>query len=120
CLIPRLRGTDFQGNLLRCMLNIIGIPSIKPSIVPTFTTQRNIRALATSIRSAQPILVTGVAGVGKSYLLNQIAQHLNEHTQMISIHIGDQTDAKLLIGAYTSGDTPGSFEWRPGVLTTAV
>lgn len=39
---------------------------------------------------------------------------------MVSIHLGEQTDAKLLIGAYTSGTTPGSFEWRPGVLTTAV
>src|SRR5690606_195759 len=36
------------------------------------------------------------------------------------IHLGDQTDAKLLIGAYTTGSTPGSFEWRPGVLSTAV
>jgi len=45
---------------------------------------------------------------------------LNTLDDMISIHLGDQTDAKLLIGAYTTTDSPGSFEWRAGVLTTAV
>lgn len=40
---------------------------------------------------------------------------------MVSIHLGDQTDAKMLIGTYsTAVDCPGSFEWRPGVLATAV
>ena len=45
---------------------------------------------------------------------------LNTLNDMISIHLGDQTDAKLLVGAYTTTDAPGSFGWRAGVLTTAV
>lgn len=44
----------------------------------------------------------------------------NALDSMVSIHLSCQTDAKLLIGTYTTGDTPGSFEWRPGVLATAV
>lgn len=76
--------------------------------------------IATAMRSAQPILITGPAGAGKSFLIHEIAELLNEESSLVSVHLGDQTDAKLLIGAYTTGDTPGSFEWRPGVLTTAV
>ncbi|KAK5240214.1 AAA ATPase midasin, partial [Cryomyces antarcticus] len=26
----------------------------------------------------------------------------------------------MLVGMYTTGATPGSFSWQPGVLTTAV
>lgn len=44
----------------------------------------------------------------------------NALDSMVSIHLSGQTDAKLLIGAYATGDTPGSFKWRPGVLATAV
>ncbi|ODV63681.1 AAA family ATPase midasin [Ascoidea rubescens DSM 1968] len=39
---------------------------------------------------------------------------------MVKIHLGDQTDVKLLLGTYTSGKESGSFVWRAGVLTTAV
>ncbi len=39
---------------------------------------------------------------------------------MLTLHLNEQTDAKLLIGMYTTTTTPGSFTWRPGVLTTAV
>lgn len=42
------------------------------------------------------------------------------HDSIVKIHLGEQTDAKLLIGTYTSGDKPGTFEWRAGVLATAV
>jgi midasin len=38
---------------------------------------------------------------------------------MVRITLTDQTDAKLLLGTYVT-DTPGSFTWRAGILTTAV
>ncbi|CUS14036.1 unnamed protein product [Tuber aestivum] len=103
-LIPRLRGT----------------PSRPSSIVDTLTTRNNISSIARALRSPRPVLITGQSGSGKTYLVHQIAQALNNMDNMISIHLGDQTDAKLLIGAYATADAPGSFEWRAGVLTTAV
>lgn len=97
-----------------------GKSSEQSCIISTPSTRENIHNIALALRSKQPLLVAGPAGSGKSFLIHQIAQSLNELSLMVSIHLGDQTDAKLLIGAYTSGSTPGSFEWRSGVLTTAV
>ncbi|TKA35072.1 hypothetical protein B0A54_14581, partial [Friedmanniomyces endolithicus] len=45
---------------------------------------------------------------------------LGKLEKMVTLHLNEQSDAKLLIGVYTTGDTPGSFLWKPGVLTTAV
>ena len=39
---------------------------------------------------------------------------------MITIHLGDQTDSKVLLGTYVATSQPGHFEWQPGVLTMAV
>ena len=39
---------------------------------------------------------------------------------MIKIHLGDQSDAKVLLGSYVCTDTPGQFKWVPGALTKAV
>ncbi|PWW78362.1 midasin [Tuber magnatum] len=103
-LLPRLRGP----------------PSQPPSIVDTHTTRKNISSIARALRSPQSVLITGQSGSGKTYLVHQIAHVLNNMDGMISIHLGDQTDAKLLIGAYTTAGALGSFEWRAGVLTTAV
>ncbi|KAG0638072.1 hypothetical protein HOY80DRAFT_1080648, partial [Tuber brumale] len=103
-LVPRLRE----------------LPSQTSSVVDTHTTRKNISSIAQALRSPRSLLITGQSGSGKTYLVHQIAQILNNIDDMISIHLGDQTDAKLLIGAYTTTDAPGSFEWRAGVLTTAV
>jgi midasin len=88
--------------------------------VYTPTTRANIYSLALALRTCQPILVTGYAGSGKTFLIHQIAKSLGALDSLVSIHLGDQTDAKLLIGTYTTAETPGSFEWSPGVLATAV
>jgi midasin len=39
---------------------------------------------------------------------------------MVTLHLNEQSDAKLLVGMYATGANPGTFTWRPGVLTTAV
>jgi midasin (ATPase involved in ribosome maturation) len=39
---------------------------------------------------------------------------------MVTIHLGDQTDGKHLLGAYVSSTEPNTFRWQPGVLATAV
>ena len=38
---------------------------------------------------------------------------------IVRITLTDQTDGKLLLGTYVT-TMPGSFTWRPGILTTAV
>lgn len=39
---------------------------------------------------------------------------------MIKIHLGDQSDAKILLGTYICTDVPGEFHWVSGALTQAV
>ena len=39
---------------------------------------------------------------------------------IIKIHLGDQSDAKVLLGTYVCTDTPGEFKWQAGALTKAV
>ncbi len=89
------------------------------SIVMTDTMTENMRSLARSVRGTKPLLVTGFSGAGKTSLIRDVARELGKSSTMVTLHLNEQIDAKLLIGMYTS-QTPGSFIWRPGVLTTAV
>lgn len=43
-----------------------------------------------------------------------------ELEDLVKIHVGDQADAKILLGTYICTDVPGEFRWQPGVLTQAV
>lgn len=79
-----------------------------------------LRQLAQNIQNDRPVMLYGSAGAGKTFLINQLAHYLSNEDAIVKIHLGEQTDAKLLLGTYTSGEKPGSFQWRSGVLTTAV
>lgn len=39
--------------------------------------------------------------------------------KLLKIHLGDQTDSKLLLGTYVQ-TSPGCFKWKQGILTNAV
>ena len=91
-----------------------------PSLVFTRTTSENLQAAAQAISGSKSVLLTGVSGSGKSSVIRHIARRLAKSSAMLTLHLNEQTDAKLLVGMYTSAAAPGSFEWRPGVLTTAV
>lgn len=40
------------------------------------------------------------------------------HNQgLLKVQLGDQTDAKVLLGTYHSTEIPGEFVWTAGVLT---
>ncbi|TWU73648.1 hypothetical protein ED733_003408 [Metarhizium rileyi] len=80
----------------------------------------NLERLANLLRDADPILLFGMAGVGKTSLIQEIAMQLGMYSDMVTLHLNDQTDAKMLVGLYSTDSKPGSFQWRPGVLTTAV
>lgn len=88
--------------------------------VPTLGAVSSIRKIATAIHSSMPVLLTGEGGSGKTFYLEEVAKHFSHDEDIVRIHLGDQSDVKILVGTYSVGDKPGSFEWRPGVLTIAV
>ena len=90
------------------------------SFVLTETTRHNLRATANAVLDSRPLLITGLSGSGKTSVIHEISQSLGKASSMLTLHLNEQTDAKLLIGMYTSATSTGSFTWRPGVLTTAV
>lgn len=95
-------------------------PPYELTYVPTEKSVKVLRQLAESVRNAEPVMLVGKAGSGKTFLINELTKYLRCHDSVVKIHLGEQTDAKLLIGTYTSGEKPGTFVWRSGVLTTAV
>lgn len=90
------------------------------TFVPTMRTVTAIRQLAKFLQKAEPIMLLGKSGSGKTFLISELSKYIGCYDSIVKIHLGEQTDAKLLIGTYTSGEKPGTFEWRDGVLTTAV
>ncbi|PHH82763.1 hypothetical protein CDD82_4928 [Ophiocordyceps australis] len=90
------------------------------SLVMTATTAANLENFASMLQKPGPILLHGLAGSGKTALVHQVARQLGMYSNMVTLHLNEQTDAKMLIGLYSTNSKPGSFQWRPGVLTTAV
>ncbi|KAK6501631.1 hypothetical protein TWF481_009466, partial [Arthrobotrys musiformis] len=88
--------------------------------VETSTALQNLSELATAVRTGDPVLIQGRQGSGKTHYVHHIAKLLGNAKSLISIHLGKQTDTKLLLGTYVSSEPPGTFKWKPGVLTTAV
>lgn len=97
-----------------------GPPNKPSSLVTTPSTLRNLEYLAKLLQAPEPILLHGSSGAGKTALVLELAQELGMNDSLVTLHLNEQTDAKMLIGLYTTGTKPGSFEWRPGILTTAV
>ncbi|RKF71778.1 Huge dynein-related AAA-type ATPase [Golovinomyces cichoracearum] len=97
-----------------------GLPKFSSKIVQTATTSLNMERLAASLLTNSPILLYGLPGSGKTLLVNDFAREFGEESNMIKLHLNEQTDVKMLIGLYTTGSTPGTFSWKQGVLTTAV
>ncbi|KAK3703625.1 AAA ATPase midasin [Vermiconidia calcicola] len=90
------------------------------TLVHTPTILNNLRSIASALKSARPLLLTGLAGSGKTLLVRHAARKLGKLDKLVTLHLNEQSDAKLLVGIYTTGETPGSFVWRPGVLTAAI
>lgn len=105
-LLPRLDGAPSQET-----------PS---ELITTPTTDSNMTNIAQGLLQSSPILLTGLPGSGKTLLVRHFAWQLNKLDNMVTLHLNEQSDAKLLIGMYATGAKPGTFSWRQGVLTTAV
>lgn len=48
----------------------------------------------------------GVTGAGKTALIAELAARTGNH-DIIKVHLGDQADAKVLLGGYICTDVPG-------------
>lgn len=119
-----IKHEDFSPHTV-CLAGVLlpnpnGGPRGEASLVVTPTVKNNLRSLAEAIKSNRPILLTGPLGAGKSSLVRETARMLSSDEQMLVLHLNEQTDAKLLVGMYTTAGGPGSFTWQPGVLTKAV
>jgi len=97
-----------------------GPPSSPSNLVHTLTTLANLEGLAGNLQKPAPILLHGLPGSGKTSAVHELARELGMESCMVTLHLNEQTDAKMLIGLYSTDSKPGSFSWRPGVLTTAV
>ncbi|GBC28203.2 uncharacterized protein OCT59_003902 [Rhizophagus irregularis] len=93
--------------------------SNKQKLVLTDTTKNNLYSICLAISMGSPVLLEGIIGAGKTALVEEIAR-VTGRDDLVKIHLGDQTDSKVLLGTYVSTSTPASFRWQPGVLTTAV
>ena len=90
------------------------------AIVLTPVAQQNLKKVAESICSNHATLVIGAAGSGKTILIDEVAKRFQQSSRMLTLYLNAQTDAKLLIGLYTSVVETNTFQWQPGVLTKAV
>ncbi|KAI1760137.1 midasin [Hypoxylon sp. FL1150] len=97
-----------------------GEPQLPSGLVYTPTTLSNLEILAQNFQKSGPILLHGLPGSGKTSIVHELARELGMESGLVTLHLNEQTDAKMLIGLYSTGSKPGSFAWRPGVLTTAV
>jgi hypothetical protein len=75
----------------------------------TETSANNLRSLALAVCQQKPILLQGVTGSGKTSLVEELAA-LSGHafvasngtiqSDLVRLHLGDQADAKVLLGTY--------------------
>ena len=67
------------------------------SFVLTKSAYNALGEISTSLSCGLPILLEGSAGVGKTSLIEE-AGKLVGSSELLKIHLGDQTDGKLLLG----------------------
>lgn len=98
----------------------LGPVNTPSTLALTSTTVENLENLGRLLQKPGPVLLHGLSGAGKTSLVQEVARELGKQGEMVTLHLNEQTDAKMLLGLYTTDEKPGSFSWRPGVLTTAV
>lgn len=110
------RTAEVCGVLIPRQTDISPKPSL---VVKTPTAVDNLRRIASSLTRPQPILLVGLPNSGKTCLINDVASTMGQSESMVTLHLNEQTDAKSLLGMYSTSPTTGSFAWQPGVLTKA-
>ncbi|KAJ3248142.1 AAA ATPase midasin [Chytriomyces hyalinus] len=117
-LLVDIAGVLLPKPNLRSLLPSQNVMPTK-KLVWTNTTRKNLNRIAISVSMGAPVLITGPAGCGKTSLIEEVSRMVGQK-DLLKIHLGDQTDSKILLGTYVCQSEPGSFKWQPGILTTAV
>ncbi|KAL7716713.1 Midasin [Entamoeba marina] len=89
---------------------------MKPFINTHFAQTEDI--IVKLLNNSIPCLIEGPSGCGKSSLLKHVAEVQN--AKLLSVHFGDDVDAKALIGSYITSDSFSEFTWKDGSLTSAI
>ena len=79
-----------------------------------------MKHLALCVQKNLPVMLFGESGSGKTYFVNKLAECMSYQNSLVKIHLNEQTDAKLLLGTYSTSGKLGNFSWKPGILTSAV
>ncbi|KAJ1955144.1 AAA ATPase midasin, partial [Dipsacomyces acuminosporus] len=111
--------------LSACVANVGGVllhsqesAQVSNDLVLTPTVTKNIHAMALATSRSEPVLLQGPIGCGKTSLVEWMAKRTGN--ELITIHLSNNMDAKVLLGNYVTTQKAGDFEWRAGLLTTAV
>jgi midasin len=93
-------------------------------LVCTNTSVNALRALALFVSLRLPVLLTSTPSSGKTLLLSHLASMLcpDVKNQLVTINLADTSlDGRSLLGSYVqSARSPGTFEWKEGVLVQAM
>ncbi|PIA14854.1 P-loop containing nucleoside triphosphate hydrolase protein, partial [Coemansia reversa NRRL 1564] len=87
-------------------------------LVVTERVARHVHAAALATARREAVLVQGAAGSGKTALVEWLARRTGN--TLVTLHVGGNMDAKVLLGSYVAAQRAGAFEWRAGLLATAV
>lgn len=101
----------------------IAVAPVTP-LVHTNTSNNALRALALYVSLRLPVLLTSTPSSGKALLLSHLASTLypDVRNQLVTINLADTSlDGRSLLGSYVqSARSPGTFEWKEGVLVRAM
>ena len=89
-------------------------------IIPTSTTIKNCRRIANAILDKRPLILSGVAGTAKTFLLKYITCQVQNVDKLVIIQLNEFTDVKSLVGFYSSDPQHAGLKWKPGLLTKAI
>ncbi|CAK9179917.1 unnamed protein product [Ilex paraguariensis] len=86
--------------------------------VLTSAVKKSFEMVLLAVSQRWPVLLYGPPGDGKTALIRKLAQ--DYRSQVLSIHMDEQIDGRMLIGSYVCTEQPGEFRWQPGSLTQAI
>ncbi|KAJ1726662.1 AAA ATPase midasin, partial [Coemansia biformis] len=109
---------DVGGVLLHAHGEAAAAAGAAADLVMTPTVARNVRAMALAASRGEPVLLQGAVGSGKTSLVEWMARRTGN--ELVTVHLSGSMDAKVLVGSYVTTQRAGDFEWRAGLLTTAV
>ncbi|KAI0036574.1 midasin [Vararia minispora EC-137] len=122
-----------QSELCPFVVDIYGVLMLRqpvdhshppPSLIPTQTSIFALRSLSLRLSLRLPTLISSPPSSGKTLVLSHLAGTLYPGVvnQIITIPLADTSlDPRSLLGSYVSSPTsPGTFEWREGILVRAM